>query len=118
VYGLPPDFDGRLFVGQILASITFTVNTVHLVFGPDLSLTVLSTCSYRLAASDARHTEQVPITGTAMLGLIGRQVTNIAVTGGRNLALEFDGNGEFTCIDDSDQYESYTIKVDDREIIV
>jgi hypothetical protein len=118
MHGLPSDFDGLSFVNQILDEITFTVNTVHLAFSPNFLLTILSTYSYRLTADDARHTEHLPVTATAVLGLIGRQVINISVAENKNLIFEFEGNGEFICIDDSDQYESYTIKVGDREIFV
>lgn len=118
MYGLPPDFDGQAFVGQILSSITFTVNTIHLLFGSDVVLTVLSTYAYRLAADGVGHTEQVPVTETAVPSLIGRQVTSTNVTEGRNFTLGFDSGAEFSCIDDSDEYESYIIKIYGREIIV
>ena len=118
MYRLPPEFDGRAFVGQVLSGITFTPNTVHLAFGPDLLLTLLSTYSYRLPGGGVGRTERVPATETAMLGLIGMRVTDSAVSDGRNLILQFGNGGAFTCLDDSDQYESYAIKIGDKEITV
>jgi hypothetical protein len=118
MHGLPSDFNGLSFVNQILDEITFTVNTVHLAFGRNLLLTILSTYSYRLTADGVRHTEHLPVTATDVLGLIGRQVINVSVAESKDLIFDFEGNGEFICIDDSGQYESYTIKVGDREIFV
>jgi hypothetical protein len=117
VYRIPPDFDGRAFVGQVLSSITFTENTVHLVFGSELSLTVLAAYLYQLSTDGTTRNERVPAAETAALGLVGRRVLNTAHHS-QSFTLELDSGGTFTCIDDSDQYESFIIKIEDGEMIV
>jgi hypothetical protein len=118
VYKLPQDFDGNDFVGQTLSEMTFTPNTVSFIFGPGLVITTLSVYSYRLAENEESRVEQVPMSCTKVLGLIGKVVMRVSIIDERNLRLTFIGGGELNYIDDSDAYESYSIKIGDRELTV
>jgi hypothetical protein len=40
VYGLPKDFDGSMFIGRTVELISFSVNTIHISFDGDVSITI------------------------------------------------------------------------------
>jgi hypothetical protein len=118
MYGLPIDFDGSEFVERQLIQISFTENTIHLVFEGDVSLTLLSTFKYRLAQSDTTYEETIPVLSSQLMGLIGDKVKSATASRNGELSLLFGTGGNLTCVDDSTEYESYSIHIGDKEIIV
>ena len=118
MYGLPADFDASHFIGSELQQVSFTVNTVHLTFDKDISITLESSFSFQLDKNSEIIKQVPPVQVSAVMSLVGRQICAASATRDGTLALEFTGGGVFTCIDDSKEYESYRICLYDKEIIV
>ena len=116
MYGLPEDFDGSIFVGLELVEVSFTVNTVHLAFDADVSITIGS--RFILHVGGAREEHAVPAKSSNITALIGRSVRLVDANPDGTLRLQFDGGDALTCLDDSKVYESYQIHFPGREIIV
>jgi hypothetical protein len=118
MYGLPADFDPTLFLGRELEQVSFTANTVHLTFDGDASITILDTFEVRLVQGAAPVRQTPPVEQSNLMGLLGRRVVSAHRTATGTMALAFEQGGELLCMDESTQYESYTIRIGGREIVV
>ncbi len=116
MYGLPADFDGSVFVGREVVEVSFTVNTVHVVFEGDTSITIGS--RFVLQLGEVREEQAVPVKSSSLMALIGRSVRLVYASPDGTLRLQFEGGDALTCLDDSKMYESYQIHFSGREIIV
>jgi hypothetical protein len=116
VYGLPDDFDGSAFVGRELVSVSFTVNTMHLEFDDDVSITLES--RFVLHRDGRREEHTVPTKASGLMALVGHTVRLVDASPDGTLRLQFEGGGALTCLDDSKEYESYHLHLRGREIIV
>jgi len=118
VYGLPADFEPALFLGRELEQVSFTANTVHLIFEGDASITILGTFEVRLVQGAASVRQTPPLEQSNLMGLVGRRVVSAHRAGAGTIALAFEEGGALLCLDESTQYESYTIRIGGREIVV
>ena len=118
MYGLPIDFEPRAFVGQELVQVSFTINTVHLIFDKDTTITIESTYAVGLSPDTAAMKQSPPVKSSNLMALLGRKVTEANATVEGTLTLVFEGHEHLWCFDDSEQYESYHIRIQEREIIV
>ena len=116
MYGLPAGFDASGFVNRELVEVCFTVNTVHLAFDDDASITLESAFALRSHQGAERQTP--PIKASRLMGLIGQRVRSSHAHPDGTLTLEFEEGDALDCLDDSKEYESYKIRVDGREFIV
>ena len=116
MYGLPDDFDGSVFVGRELEEVSFTVNTVHLAFEGEMSITITSRFFLQLGGD--RVEQAVPVKSSSLMALLGRSVRLVNASPDGTLRLQFDSGDAVTCVDDSKMYESYQIHLNGREIIV
>jgi hypothetical protein len=118
MYGLPRDFDATVFVGRELITISFSANTIHLAFSDNISITLTSSFVYCDASSDACLNQTIPVRSSNLMHLIGQTVDTATATPDGTLALVFDNGNSLTCLDDLQNYESYSICIGDREIFV
>lgn len=118
MFGLPADFDAQMFIGRTLSSVTFAENLINLHFDEELTVTVLGSISYRTAAEGEETVDTPPLATTTLPGLVGRVVVSCQVRSPRELVVGFDGGGSVRFVDDSDMYESFTIRGADTEIVV
>jgi len=118
MYGLPVGFDASVFVGRKLDQLSFSENTLHLIFDSEISITVLSSISFQKGGASAEQRFEVPIGSTDLMMLLGRVVQRASAERSGRLILEFDGAYALTFEDDSDAYESYHIQIGDKRTIV
>lgn len=109
MYGLPQDFDYSIFAGRTLRAVTFTINTVHLMFDEDLSITIESSYAHQVDNDDQGRKEEVPAQHSTLMSLIENTVKSAEDGGNGTLVLRFKDEQVLQCFDDSPQYESYRI---------
>jgi hypothetical protein len=118
MYGLKQDFDATVFVGRELGQICFSSNNIHFAFSDGVSITLESSfihCDTLLADG---LTQVVPVLSSDLMRLIGHAVSSAAARPDGTLSLVFDNGNSLMFLDDSKDYESYAIRIGDREIIV
>lgn len=116
--GLPPDFDASVFVGQQLVQVCFTANTVSLHFGDAVSVTVFSTLAHGAKLNDALEVETIPISSSSVIRLIGKTITIAMSEVSGRISLGFQDGSRLDFSDDSPAYESYSVRIGLREIVV
>lgn len=118
MYGLPRNFDASVFVGQELSLVSFSTNTVNLVFDDQHSITIESSFTYTTSANTVEIAQAIPGIFSGVMGLIGKTVIRAEAHANGLLVLSFEGGGMITCRDDSDDYESYHIRIGQKQIDV
>jgi Family of unknown function (DUF6188) len=120
VYELPADFDVQVFATRVLERVTFTANTLELIFDGEVSVTVESKIRYEVTDDGGGWVESatVPLTESTLMRLIGRRVHEASVKDRSSIALKFDNDHVLLIIADSDQYECYQLQIGDAEIVV
>jgi hypothetical protein len=130
MYGFPDDFDPGIFVGRQFSLVTFGENFVGLKFeqpvlgivtrvlDDDLYVTVTASVSYRPRYRSDMVTDSPPFTQTELVSLLGRYVVLANLPTRRKLVLALDEGGPVVFADDSDFYESFTIRGGGREVFI
>ena len=118
MYGLPDDFDASIFVGRELEQVCFWAYSIHLVFDRDVSVTLESSFSFRSTPDKELVDESIPVRSSDLMILIGRKVEHAWAERNGTLNLSFAGGATLVCLDETKQYESYRIRIADKEIIV
>ena len=119
MYGLPDGFDGSFFLDRVLEFVSFSANTLNLDFDNSVSLTIESSYEYKWADDvGAIESQQVPVSSSRLMGLIGGKVLSVGVEDGGTLVLNFDSGTVFRCFDDQSHYESYRIAHGGEEIYI
>jgi len=119
MYGLPADFDATVFVNQELAQVSFTINTVHLVFDDGkMAITLEGAYVTKLDAGAEAKRQSPPIRSSDLMSFIGRRVSSAEAAETGVLTLQFEGGGSLACLDEMKEYEAYHIYVNGREIVV
>jgi len=110
MYGLPDDFDGTFFVGLELELVSYSANTVSLIFNKDVSITIESSFEHRATPdqSDA-EVQRIPVSCSDLMQLLGLSVERVDAKTDGTLTLYFSGGHVFRCFDDAANYESYQI---------
>lgn len=117
MYGLPTEFDASRFARLTLEQVSFTVNTIHLSFSENVSITIESSYEFLDWNGDARR-QTVPVNDSRLMQLLGKSVESARASNDGTLILCF-GNGQtLTCYDDTPMYEAYIIRFGVEEIIV
>lgn len=111
MYGLPSDFSAECFLGATLESVCFTAFQVDFRFDSDALISVAQ------AFAIGGKLYEIPISETIALNLIGRKVTAASHSSG-DIRLTFDDGSEAVFLDINDTYESYTITIEGKEIVV
>lgn len=117
MYGLPDSFEPSIFVGRVIEQMSFTPNTLFVGFDHDISITIMG--EFRYALGDQLHPtrQAVPVANSSVMSLVGKRVRSADTTPNGTLTLHFDP-GCLVLVDDSPTYESYTLRLGEREIIV
>jgi len=117
MYGLPTAFDASRFVRLTLEQVSFTINTVHLSFSDDVSITLES--SFEHLAKDGKPRRlAVPVTESQLMQLLGESVESAHASTDGTLSLRFGDGQALTCYDDAPMYEAYRLRFGDEEIVV
>ena len=118
MYGLPPDFDASVFIGRELEQVSFSANTVHLTFDDDIAITLETSFLFQVDKTKTAVKQKPPVQSSSIMSLVGRRVCSARSTSEGTLTLQFTGDGTFTCVDDSEEYESYHIWLCGKEVVV
>jgi len=118
MYGLPVTFDASVFVGVQLMQVSFSANTVNLVFEPEIVVSIEAAFVVSAGAGLQPVKYSPPVQSSDLMTLIGEHV--VAATGNADgtLVLEFDNGGKIVCLDDSLDYESYKIRANGLDLVV
>lgn len=118
MYGLTTNFDVSAFIEKELTIISFTANTINMLFEEDVSITVMGSFIHNYNKSDSAKKQCVPVSSSSLMRLIGK-VVQLAERGtDGSLVLHFDNSHILTLLDDSLEYESYSVRIDNKENIV
>ncbi len=110
-------FDSSVLVGQELTHIIFTSNTIHFAFSGDISVTLTSSFVHDRPPHDLGRNQVVPVQTSSLMSLLGKTVSDSTSEPDGTLRLHFEDGEGLTFLDDSREYESYTVRIGDREII-
>jgi len=118
MFGLPKDFDASILVGRTLELICFAQYQIFLHFDEKVSIDVRSALSHQESLNLAPRRVEIPVLQSDLMVLLGHSTVKAFGNDEGTLSLEFDNGHSLHCLDDSKQYESYTITYSGREIIV
>ncbi len=119
MFGLPPDLDLGFFTGRMLLQVCIGANEAILNFDGDISITITSpiACRSGARAADQRF-DNYGDAAVALVGFIEKTVVSAKGEEDGTLVLTFQDDSRITLYDDSEHYESYTIKYDTNIIVV
>lgn len=118
MYGLPPDFDATVIMGKRLDLVCFSANTITLSFEGYILITIMGSFTYQKNLNVIANKQSVPVSCSALMSLTDKVVQHAEGSQDGTLTLHFDNGHVLTLLDDSQEYESYNIRVGSKEIIV
>lgn len=118
MYGLPTDFDSRIFVGRTLQVVSVFVNQINFRFDQNVSVRLESVYSLQVAPGSETEIIDVPEFHPGLTKLLEKMVKNASAARDGTLALQFSNGAVLTFYDRTPAYEAYEISVGDRHIIV
>lgn len=118
MYGLPADFDGRIFVGTTLGHVCFFVNQITFHFDQKIGVRLEGEYSLQMDPGSEPEIIEVPEFHPGLTKLLEQTVKNASATRDGTLALQFSDGAVLTFYDRTPGYESYEISIGDRHIIV
>ena len=112
MYGLPSGFDASRFVGCMLEQVSFSVNTIHLSFSKNASITTESCFAHSLPgeACDSGRAH-VPVCDSRLMQLLGESIECAEASSDGTLSLRFANGHRLVFYDDTPQYEAYRIRL-------
>lgn len=90
----------------------------QLHFSGDIGITLESWFIYELDLNVDESAQTAPVASSSLMQLTGRTVASASGDRDGTLVLHFDNGHSITCLDPTDTYESYSIRLPDREIFV
>jgi len=118
MYGLLANFDVSAFVKKELTLVSFSVNTINLSFEEDVSITILGSFMYSPDLPTSESKQTIPVSSSNLMRLIGKVVCFAERRDDGGLTLHFDNGHILVILDDSREYESYSVRIGDKEIVV
>lgn len=118
MYGLPADFDPRVFVDRQLEAVTFAENVIVLSFGTGLTVSVSGSIPYDAGPGVGPGVDTPPVATTQLVGLVGQHVRAADLKSPRELVLCLGEAASLTLLDNNDHYECYIISFGDSEVVV
>ena len=115
---MPPDFSSEVFVGRRLDQISIAEFTIFIVFDTELSVSVQSSLSYTPPEGGGATLVAVPKVTDGILSLVGKDVTAAKLLPDHSLQLSFANGATLLVVADDSGYESYTITIGARLIVV
>ncbi len=118
MYGLPINFNISVLVGKKLNLVCFSANTISLSFEEDVSITIMNSFIYRDKSYETSNKHSGPVSSSNLMCLVGKAISHAEGQKDGMLTLQFDNEHALVLLDDSREYESYIIKIGNKEIIV
>jgi len=114
----PKDIEiNQILLGNTLDAITFTVNTMHMIFGAHISITVELGIKYLLLNGETEKST-IPVLETSLLSAIGKTIEKAEVINEKDLWIWFHRGGKLEIDGNSLNYECYRVKIKEREIFI
>lgn len=118
MYGLSAQFDVSVLAKKELTVLSFTTNTINMSFEDDVSITMMGSFVHNYDTSATANQQTIPVSSSSLMCLIGRMVQFAERGADGSLVLHFDNSNILTILDDSREYESFSIRIGNKEIIV
>lgn len=118
MYGLPDNFDASIFLTKKLDLLCYSENTINLSFEGALSVTILRSFIHKRALHETACKQTLPVSKSSLMCLVGKVVCHVASDKQGSLTLNFDNGHVLELFDDSQNYESYIIRIGETEVIV
>lgn len=118
MYGLPLDTDLSFFIGAPLLQVCIGENEVIANLHPDISVMIASILRVTTDAGVAEAFDDARSAGIAVLPLLGHEIKDATAVPEGTLRLIWDDGTIVEIIDDSKEYESYTIRHGEDLIVV
>lgn len=118
MYGLPSNVDLAFFKGKALLQVCIGAHDLILNFVGDISVTVTSSIGCTTSGGSIQQYDDFRRAAPAVITLLDHSVVLADGDEAGTLTLTFDGGGGLAIYDDSEQYESYTIKNGSKMIVV
>lgn len=118
MYGLKDKLNTNVFKGAVLEQVSVSANTVSLVFSRQILITMQGRYKCHLFGAAKPLVYSVPSVARRLLGAIESTVVEARTEKDRNLELKLSNGTIISVLDDSDQYESFSIRIAGTEIIV
>jgi cytoskeletal protein RodZ len=119
MYGLPDSFDASVLVARILEQICFTENQVTLQFDGAVDITVESALMHGDRRNESSHQViRVPVQESNLMRLLGSSVVASSSNNEGTLKLIFSNGDVLQILDDSEDYESYQLRIGETVIVV
>lgn len=118
MYSIPNDITNTFLNNDAVKMICYNINQIYIHFESSISIAIEG--QFILTKDGVEHLFDVyPVSfDHGLLALLENKVRSVNISNSRkNLEIEFE-NGAVLIILGSDDYESYTIKIDDRAIII
>lgn len=118
MHGLPSTFNASALVGKELEEICFTVNTIVFSFSGDVLITVMGSFIHRDKLSTTANKQSIPVSSSALMCLVGKSIKLAEAREEGTLTLHFGNGHTLILLDDSREYESYIVRIGDKETVV
>ena len=119
MYGLPDKIDLSFFLGKDLEQISFGPAQIQFYFSDRIHIGIGGKLSHSAGGKTSVWGEGVPpMNAASVLSLIGASVIDVHGTSDGTLTLTFSNDESLVLFDDSDHYESYTIRHGDDVFVV
>jgi hypothetical protein len=120
MYGLNTELDTKFFEGQRLIQVCFGKHDLILHFDETISIELLVTSSISSArlGAELRRSHDFADHASTLLACLDFLTTSVRVLDTKTLRIEFANDTDIEIPDDSEQFESFTIRYADKLIIV
>ena len=116
MYGFPDSIDPNQLVDTALVAVTYSSNSIHLDFSK-WGVTVFGRLDIETIAG-VQHTETPPVEISKLVGVVGQSVVAACLQGTRTLELRMSDGSRIRLVDDSVEFESLILRLEDTEYIV
>jgi hypothetical protein len=119
MYTIPDNFEIEKLIGTTVTQISFSINSVFISFDGISSINIQGSFSLQLSDKIFEYAEIYPVKNDmGLLALLGKQVLSLELNDKRDaLKLNLEGVIVLHLIG-HEMYESFSVKIQDEEIIV
>jgi hypothetical protein len=118
MYGLPANFNAELFQGKTLLQVCIGAHELILNFDEGLSVTITSSVEFKRSDGSSQYCDDFCASASTVSSLVNKKVITAEAEAPRALKLKFENGEGLSIVDDSKEFESYTINYRGKTIVV
>jgi len=118
MFGVQKDVNLDFLVEKKLLSVSFLKHSFSLFFEDEIKIQVEAAVSFKPANVKLSQHHRIETIANRLVELIDKNITSYSVLDDKRILLNFSNADELVLIDDSEEYESFTITHRDRFIVV